>query len=300
MRNNKSFIRTPAEVKTEGNGTPLSPGPWGSLPGPELSRSRRLDPSGLDWAILDPSNRLLNSLGLEAEGFDRALSESRPKGGRLSRLIMERREPDSVRGWQKDNDVSSTLLLSLPFFVHRGYTDSASALSYLPFVSSLAFCVAKSASQCRAELLPSPDERDSLAEVWLRLQGEDVPLVELLVLPTVSPPPLSDGAAVCVVSVLTADASPSDFGVEPIPEAAVVRMPPLLVVDCWDKHNQTLKLLKMQKCKTKKKMVWHKSTCVIPLGALGRTRGLVCRLAQGQLALMPHFPLAECTMSPML
>lgn len=96
-RKNKSFIRTPAEVKTEGNGTPLSPGPWGSLPGPELSRSRRLDPSGLDWAMLDPSNRLLNSLGLEAEGFDRALSESRPNGGRLSRLIMERSEPDSGR-----------------------------------------------------------------------------------------------------------------------------------------------------------------------------------------------------------
>lgn len=93
----KSRIRTPAEVKTEGNGTPLSPGPWGSLPGPELSRSRRLDPSGLDWVMLEPSNRLLNSLGLEAEGFDRALSESRPKGGRLSRLIMERSEPDSVR-----------------------------------------------------------------------------------------------------------------------------------------------------------------------------------------------------------
>lgn len=47
--------------------------------------------------MLEPSNRLLNSLGLEAEGFDRALSESRPKGGRLSRLIMERSEPDSVK-----------------------------------------------------------------------------------------------------------------------------------------------------------------------------------------------------------
>lgn len=184
--------------------------------------------------MLEPSNRLLNSLGLEAEGFDRALSESRPKGGRLSRLIMERSEPDSL-------------------------------------VSSLAFCVAKSANQCRAELLPSPDERGSLAEDWVRLQGEDVLLVELLVLPTLSPPPLSDGAAVCVVSVLIAAVSPSDFGVVPIPEAAAVRTPLLLVVDCE-----------------------------IPLGALGRTRGLVCRLVQGQLALIPHLPLAECTMSPML
>lgn len=112
-RNNKSFKHTPAEVKTEGNGTPLSPGPWESLPGPELSRSRRLEPSGLDWAMLEPSNRLLNSFGLEAEGFDRALSESKPKGGRLSRLIMERSEPDSVRRWYEDGNVTSTYALFL-------------------------------------------------------------------------------------------------------------------------------------------------------------------------------------------
>lgn len=124
--------------------------------------------------------------------------------------------------------------------VHSDYTDYACTLSHLPLVSSLAFCVAKSASQCRAELLPSPDERASLAEDWLRLQGDDVPLVELLVLPTVSPPPLSDGAAVCVGSVLITGVSPSDFGVELIPEAADARTPPLLVVDCSHKHNQTL------------------------------------------------------------
>lgn len=41
-------------------------------------------------------------------------------------------------------------------------------------------------------------------------------------------------------------------------------------------------------------------TCEIPFGAIWRTSGFVCRLAQGQLALIPHFPLAECTMSPML
>lgn len=112
------------------------------------------------------------------------------------------------------------------------YSDPPFALSHSPLVSSLAFCVARSASQCKAELLPSPDERDSLAEGWLRLQGEEVPLVELLVLPTVSPPPLSDGAAVCGVSVLMADVSPSDFGAEPIPEVAATRTPPLLVADC--------------------------------------------------------------------
>lgn len=92
--------------------------------------------------------------------------------------------------------------------------------------------MARSASQCRAELLPSPDGRDSFAEDWLRLHGEGVLLVVLLVLPTVSPPPLSDGAAVCVVSVLTTDVSPSDFGVELIPVATAVITPPLLVVDC--------------------------------------------------------------------
>lgn len=41
-------------------------------------------------------------------------------------------------------------------------------------------------------------------------------------------------------------------------------------------------------------------TCEIPFGAIWRTSGFVCLLAQGQLALIPHFPLAECTMSPML
>lgn len=66
----------------------------------------------------------------------------------------------------------------------------------------------------------------------MRLQGDDVPLVELLAVPAPSPPPLSAGAAVCVVSVLIAGVSPSDFGVVLIPEAAAARPPPLLVVDC--------------------------------------------------------------------
>jgi len=44
----------------------------------------------------------------------------------------------------------------------------------------------------------------------------------------------------------------------------------------------------------------NSSTCDIPLGPLGRTRVLPYRLVQGQLALMPHLPLAACTMSPML
>ena len=140
---------------------------------------------------------------------------------------------------EENGDATSTLIKIWIFLRCSEYTDSLLPLSYLPLESSLAFCVAKSASQCRAELLPSPNERDSLAEDWARLQGEDVPLVELLVLPTLSPPPLSDGAAVCVGSVLMADASPSDFGVVPIPEAAAIRPPPPPppLVDCRDKHN---------------------------------------------------------------
>lgn len=67
----------------------------------------------------------------------------------------------------------------------------------------------------------------------MRLQGEDVPLAELLTLHTLSPPPLSDGAAICVLSVLMADVSPSDLGLVPIPGAAPARIPLLLVaVDC--------------------------------------------------------------------
>lgn len=93
-------------------------------------------------------------------------------------------------------------------------------------MSSFAFCVARSANQCRAELLPSPDERDSLPEEWVRLLGEDVPLVVLVVLPICSPPPLSDGAADWEVSVLIAAVSASDFEFEPTAAA------PLLVVDC--------------------------------------------------------------------
>lgn len=93
-------------------------------------------------------------------------------------------------------------------------------------MSSFAFCVARSANQCRAELLPSPDERDSLPEDWLRLVGEDVPLVLLLVLPMTSPPPLSNGATDCEVSVLIITVSPSDFGFEQNAAA------PMLVVDC--------------------------------------------------------------------
>lgn len=64
----------------------------------------------------------------------------------------------------------------------------------------------------------------------MRLLGEDVPLVVLLVLPISSPPPLSDGAADCEVSVLITAVSASDFEFEPMAAA------PLLVVDCRDKQ----------------------------------------------------------------
>lgn len=97
--------------------------------------------------------------------------------------------------------------------------------------------MARSASQCSAELLPSPADRNSLAEDWLRLLGEAVPLV----LPTVSPPPLSVREA-CVVSILIAVVSPSDFGAELMPDvaAAAARTPPLVAVGCG--HRQDRKI----------------------------------------------------------
>lgn len=55
--------------------------------------------------------------------------------------------------------------------------------------------------------------------------------MELLVLPTLSPPPVSEGVVVCVGSVLITGVSPSGFGVVLVPEAAVARPPALLVVD---------------------------------------------------------------------
>lgn len=72
--------------------------PWESFPGPELSRSRRLEPSAFGWAGLEPSRRLLKSLGLEPEGLDRVLKQSRPNGGRGSRPIIERSELESADG----------------------------------------------------------------------------------------------------------------------------------------------------------------------------------------------------------
>lgn len=92
--------------------------------------------------------------------------------------------------------------------------------------------MAKSASQCRAELLPSPDGRNSLEEDCARLLIDDVPLVELLVLTTLSPIPPLDDTAVCVISLLIVDVSLSDFGVVPIAEAVATGMPPLFGVVC--------------------------------------------------------------------
>ena len=95
--------------KTDGKGTPPSAVPWESFPGPELSRSRRLEPSALGWVGLEPSRRLLKSLGLEPEGLDRVLKQSRPKGGRESRPIIERRELESAsRGEGLRKDTSGT------------------------------------------------------------------------------------------------------------------------------------------------------------------------------------------------
>lgn len=63
-----------------------------------------------------------------------------------------------------------------------------------------------------------------------------------LVLPTVSPPPLSDGAAACVVSVLIGVVSPSDFGAELMPDAAaaVARTPPPAAAGCGNRQDRNV------------------------------------------------------------
>lgn len=63
-----------------------------------------------------------------------------------------------------------------------------------------------------------------------------------LVLPTVSPPPLSDGAAACVVSVLIGVVSPSDFGAELMPDAAaaVARTPPPAAAGCGHRQDRNV------------------------------------------------------------
>lgn len=175
--------------------------------------------------MLEPSSRLLKSLGLEAEGLDRAPSESRPKGGRVSRLIMERSDPDSVGRQQQDVKVLNHCCRFEPLHAFRRLL--------LPLLSSFAFCVARSASQCSAELLPSPADRGSLAEDWL---GEAVPLV----LPTVSPPPVSVEVDVCVVSILIGVVSPSDFGAELSPDVAAARTPPPAAVGCVHRQERNV------------------------------------------------------------
>lgn len=91
------------------------------------------------------------------------------------------------------------------------------------------------------------------------LQEVGTVLLELLVLPALSPPPLSDGMTVCVVSVFTTDVSPSDFGVMPIPEDKAATPPApavamLLVVDCraQAEQNKTFDICKWLKTRKTK------------------------------------------------
>lgn len=68
-----------------------------------------------------------------------------------------------------------------------------------------------------------------------------------LVLPTVSPPPLSDGAAACVVSVLIGVVSPSDFGAELMPDAAAVaRTPPPAAAGCGHRQDRNVTTCSLQ------------------------------------------------------
>lgn len=61
--------------------------------------------------------------------------------------------------------------------------------------------------------------------------------------------------------------------------------------------NENLNIPNVECFKERKK---SSHTCARPLGTLGRAAGLLCRLVQGQLALIPHLPRAACTMSPIL
>lgn len=58
----------------------------------------------------------------------------------------------------------------------------------------------------------------------------------------VSPPPLSDGADDCVVSVLIGAVSPSDFGAELMPDvaAAAARTPPPAAVGCGHRQDRSI------------------------------------------------------------
>lgn len=66
-----------------------------------------------------------------------------------------------------------------------------------------------------------------------------------LVLPTVSPPPLSGGADDCVVSILISVVSPSDFvaGLMPDVAAAAARTPPPAAVGCGHRQDRNITLL---------------------------------------------------------
>lgn len=83
--------------KTGGKGMPVSKGVWGSFPGPEWRRSRRLEPSVLLLEAVGPSNRLLKSFGVNGETFAVELNESSPKGEWDSLLSTDLRDPASVR-----------------------------------------------------------------------------------------------------------------------------------------------------------------------------------------------------------
>lgn len=95
------------EEKTGGKGMPVSRGVWGSFPGPEWRRSRRLEPSVLLLEAVGPSSRLLKSFGVSGEPFAVELSESSPKGEWDSLLSTDLSDPASARAQQTALDRSS-------------------------------------------------------------------------------------------------------------------------------------------------------------------------------------------------
>lgn len=155
------------------------------------------------------------------------------------------------------------------------------------------FCVARSASQWRAEELPLP----SFVPGVCAAGGTVVLLFTALVLDVVSVlTPSSTGSVLTTTPVADSPLGRGVTGAEVAPFPVLWAAP-----DCINYKKNVRKSV----CDvlTHPDEFWFECfglACDRPFGALDRTKGLLCRLVQGQLALIPHFPLAACTMSPML
>lgn len=184
------------------------------------SRSLRLEPSALLLDVTGPSKRLLNSFGVSGETFVLELKESNPKGEWDSLLSTDLSDPDS-------------------------------------FVSSFAFCVAKSASQCKAD--------DGA------VSGQSGLLV------FTSPVLLVGNVSVFADSSILLSVA-SDFGAASISICPTPAVPaPVEKVFSFPETDE---------------LGFTVGSCDIPLVTAGLNTDLFCRLIHGQLALIPHLPRA--------